>query len=84
MSTRYLHKLFEGSDTSYSQFVLAERLAEAYRLLTNPVHAPRTISAIAFGLGFNDLSYFNRSFRRRYDATPSEVRMDARNFSSTT
>jgi AraC-like DNA-binding protein len=25
-------------------------------------------------VGFGDLSYFNRAFRRRYDATPSEIR----------
>ncbi|RVC16943.1 AraC family transcriptional regulator, partial [Mesorhizobium sp. M7A.F.Ca.AU.002.02.1.1] len=27
--------------------------------------------------GFNDLSYFNRAFRRRYGATPSDVRAAA-------
>ena len=34
----------------------------------------RTVSAIAFDVGFANLSYFNRRFRRRYGATPSEVR----------
>jgi len=42
-------------------------------------HAPRPagarrISDIAYDAGFGDLSYFNRVFRRRYDATPSEIR----------
>jgi hypothetical protein len=30
--------------------------------------------SIAFEAGFGDLSYFNRSFRRRYAACPSDVR----------
>ena len=35
------------------------------------------ISAVAFDAGFGDLSYFNRTFRRRYDAAPSDVRARA-------
>jgi AraC-like DNA-binding protein len=35
------------------------------------------ISAIAQDAGFGDLSYFNRSFRKRFGITPSEWR-DAR------
>ena len=34
----------------------------------------RRISDIAFDCGFNDLSYFNRAFRKRFGATPSELR----------
>ena len=32
------------------------------------------ISTIAFEAGFGDLSYFNHAFRRRYGATPSDIR----------
>jgi len=74
LTVRYLHKLFESDGITYSEFVLGERLARAYCLLTNPLHSGRAISTIAFELGFNDLSYFNRTFRRRYSATPSEIR----------
>jgi AraC-like DNA-binding protein len=38
-----------------------------------------SITAIAFDAGFGDLSYFNRTFRRRYNARPSDVRNDASN-----
>jgi AraC-like DNA-binding protein len=33
---------------------------------------------VAYEAGFGDLSYFNRTFRRRYGATPSDVREAAR------
>jgi AraC-like DNA-binding protein len=74
VTVRYLHKLFESEGVTYSEFVLRERLARAYHNLRSPLHSRRAISTIAFDLGFNDLSYFNRAFRRRYNATPSEIR----------
>ena len=37
-----------------------------------------TISEIAYRAGFNDLSTFNREFRRHFGATPSEFRAWAR------
>ncbi len=77
VTVRYLHKLFEREGLTYSEFVLGQRLARAFRILTNPLHSRRAISTIAFELGFNDLSYFNRSFRRHYNATPSEIRDSA-------
>jgi len=33
--------------------------------------------AIVYDSGFGDLSYFNKSFRRLYRASPSDVRADA-------
>jgi AraC-like DNA-binding protein len=43
-------------------------------MLTDLNYADRSISAVAFEAGFGDLSYFNRTFRRRFGATPSDVR----------
>jgi AraC-like DNA-binding protein len=39
--------------------------------------AGRPISAIAYDVGFRDLSYFNRTFRRRYGTTPTDARQPA-------
>jgi AraC-like DNA-binding protein len=77
VTVRYLHKLFESEGITYSEFVLGQRLARAYHDLRSPFHSRRAISTIAFDLGFNDLSYFNRTFRRHYNATPSEIRESA-------
>jgi AraC-like DNA-binding protein len=43
-------------------------------MLTDPRFAGRTISTIAFDCGFNHLSHFNRAFRTRFAASPSEIR----------
>jgi AraC-like DNA-binding protein len=77
VSTRYVQMLFEAEGTTFSQYVISERLAVAHRLLTDPRTAGRTIAAIAIEAGFRDLSYFNRTFRRRYGVSPSDVREEA-------
>jgi AraC-like DNA-binding protein len=77
VSPRYVYKLFENQGFTFSSFVRDQRLLRAHRLLSDPRLAHRTIGAIAFDIGFGDLSYFNRTFRRRYGATPGEVRNSA-------
>lgn len=74
VTPRYIQRLFENEGTSFTEFVLGQRLMRAHRLLTDPRHAERTVSSIAFEVGFGDLSYFNRVFRRHYGDTPSNVR----------
>jgi AraC-like DNA-binding protein len=75
ITPRYLHMLFEDDAMSYSQYVLDQRLVLACRRLRDPRLAGRTISSIAHDAGFGDLSYFNRTFRRRYGVTPSAARV---------
>jgi AraC-like DNA-binding protein len=74
---RWVQRLFESEATTFTAYVLAQRLARAHRLLTDPRHASQKISAIALDAGFGDLSYFNRAFRRRYGLAPSELRAAA-------
>ncbi|HKV43758.1 MAG TPA: helix-turn-helix transcriptional regulator [bacterium] len=77
VTPRYIHKLFESEGITFSDFVLRRRLGLVHRMLTDPRFAGRTISSVAFDIGFGDLSYFNRAFRRCYNATPSEVKFSA-------
>lgn len=76
VTPRYVHVLFESDGVSFLEYVLAERLALAHRILLTD--RSRTISAIALAVGFSDLSYFNRTFRRRFGRTPTDVRAEAR------
>lgn len=77
VTPRYVQMLFEFEGTTFTEFLLGERLNRAHRMLTSLRLGGRTIGAVALEAGFNDLSYFNRTFRRRFGATPSEVRAAA-------
>ena len=74
VTPRYVHKLFEDKGLTFSSFVLGQRLSRAHRIPSNPYLTDRSISSMAFAVGFGDLSYFNRAFRRCYAATPTEIR----------
>jgi AraC-like DNA-binding protein len=77
VTPRYIHRLFENEGLTFSSFVLGQRLSRAHRILSDPHLADRNISSVAFDVGFGDLSYFNRAFRRCYAATPTEIRHSA-------
>lgn len=74
ISPRYVRKLFQEEQTTFSDYVLTQRLDRSLMLLRNPANAVSTIASIAHDCGFNDLSYFNRTFRRRYGLTPTDFR----------
>ena len=78
VTPRHVQMLFESDGTTFSQFLLGQRLACAHRMLSNPLLAAQTITAIACEAGFGDLSHFNRAFRRRYGESPSDVRARSR------
>ena len=74
VTPRHVQMLFGSDGTTFSQFLLDQRLARAHRMLTNPLLTEQIIGTIAYEAGFGDLSHFNRAFRRRYGETPSDVR----------
>lgn len=75
---RYVQRLFEDEGTSFTAYVLEQRLARAHRMLVNPQLARLKISTVAMESGFGGISYFNEAFRRRYGASPSDIRAQAR------
>jgi AraC-like DNA-binding protein len=78
ITPRYVHLLLEESGKSFTHHVLERRLDKAAMLLRDPRWRHRKIADIASEAGFTDLSYFNRAFRRRFGATPSDIRESAR------
>lgn len=75
---RSIQRMFEAEGTTFTQYVLMQRLARAHGLLGDPRLLAEKISSIAFDCGFGDVSYFNRMFRRHYGAAPSDVRAQTR------
>ena len=74
VTPRYVQMLFDDEGTTFTGYIRDQRLARACRMLENPHLGQQKIADIAFECGFGDISYFNRSFRARYRATPSDVR----------
>lgn len=56
ISPRYVRKLFEEDGSSFSAFVLAERIARAHRMLVDRRYAHLNIAQIAHESGFGDVS----------------------------
>jgi AraC-like DNA-binding protein/quercetin dioxygenase-like cupin family protein len=55
---------------TYTDFVNEYRVNQARRML----HSARTIADVSFAVGFNNLSYFNKTFRAVTGQTPSTYR----------
>jgi AraC-like DNA-binding protein len=77
VTPRYVHLLLEETGKSFTRHVLEKRLERAAALLRDLHWQDRKIADIAVEVGFTDLSYFNRAFRRHYGATPSDIRASA-------
>jgi len=73
LSPRQVQRLFETEGMTFSAYVLQERLQKVYGELIDP-RCCRGVSDIAYDAGFGDISHFNRAFRRRFGASPTEVR----------
>jgi len=74
ITVRYVHHLLEPTGRTFSEHLLDRRLARAVELLCDARQSQRRIADIAFEVGFRDLSYFNRMFRRKYGGTPTDLR----------
>lgn len=78
LSARYVQLLFEDDGTSYTDHVTERRLGAARARLEHPLAGHWRIADIAFTCGFGDLSHFNRQFKARFGASPSDIREAAR------
>src|SRR3954447_1006417 len=74
VSERYVHVLFARTGTSFADYVMQRRLDGVAADLRDPAHRSRVIGDTAFDLGFVDISYFARRFKRRFGMRASEWR----------
>ena len=74
LSSRYVNELMQETGVSFAERVMELRLQKARGLLAAPPRTAMRVSDIAYACGFNEVSYFNRCFRRRFGASPTQMR----------
>ncbi len=67
VTPRYVQMVFASMATTASAYIIGRRLELAAQLLMSGRSA---VTDVAFCTGFADLSYFYRSFRKRYGISP--------------
>jgi AraC-like DNA-binding protein len=73
LSPRTVHKLFERAETTFSQWLLSQRLEACAAALETAMPDVR-IADVAIAAGFGDISHFNRRFKERFGLTPRQWR----------
>ncbi len=74
ISERYLNKLFEKEETTVSKWIWEQRLQACQRTLSLTEFSSRKINEIAYACGFNNMSHFSCSFKKRFGCTPRQYR----------
>jgi AraC-like DNA-binding protein len=74
LSPRYVQSLLHETGVSFTERVLELRLQKARTMLMSHHSGRLKVSEIAYACGFNEISYFNQAFRRRFGAAPTQFR----------
>lgn len=77
ISTRHLHNVFHESGATVASWIRTQRLEGARRELRDPLHAGKSVSAVAARWGFLDAAHFSRIFRDAFGVSPSDWRRTA-------
>lgn len=78
ISVRYANAILAHEGTSIGRLIQKRRLARCRTALEDPSQAHRTVSDIAYGWGFSDMTHFGRRFRAAYGMLPTEYRQLAK------
>jgi AraC-like DNA-binding protein len=73
-----VQKLFGANDETFSGYLRARRLERCLMDLTSPQQAALSIADIYGRWGFKGSVQFSRAFRKRFGASPRQVRRQAR------
>ena len=77
MSPSHVHRLFAHEALTVTDWLWRQRLEGAAADLALFSEAHRTVGEIALGWGFNNLSHFSRTFKKRYGMAPKVWRAQA-------
>jgi AraC-like DNA-binding protein len=73
---RFSRSFSEIYGITFQDYVVRYRILESCRLLKSP---SANVTDVAYAIGFNDASYFSRTFRRHVGMTPSSYCSEIRN-----
>jgi AraC-like DNA-binding protein len=74
ISSRTIHKLFEGEAQTAARLIWDRRLERCREEMADPAMASRSITEIAHLWGFSDSQHFSRAFKQRFGMTPRDYR----------
>jgi AraC family transcriptional regulator, positive regulator of tynA and feaB len=74
VSLRYANAALADEGTSIGRLIQTRRLLRCRRALEDVSQAHRTLSEIAYGWGFSDMTHFGRKFKAAFGLLPSEYR----------
>ena len=74
ISSRTIHKLFEGEAQTAARLIWDRRLERCREEMADPAMASRSITEIAHLWGFSDSQHFSRAFKQRFGVTPRDYR----------
>jgi AraC-like DNA-binding protein len=78
VTPRYVQKLFGANGETFSGYLRMRRLERCRQDLTSPQHVTRSIPEIYNRWGFKGATQFGRAFRKRFGASPRQMRRQAR------
>jgi AraC-like DNA-binding protein len=76
ISLRYLHRLFEATDSGVAEYIRRRRLDRCRRDLLDPVLAGRSVAAVGARWAFLDPAHFSRAFKAAYGLPPATYRAE--------
>lgn len=80
MSSFRFSRVFKDKYTiAFRDYVVRYRLREAYKMIKDQ---KATVTDAAFAVGFNDISYFSRMFKRHFEISPSALNNSVDSFSA--
>jgi AraC-like DNA-binding protein len=75
VSVRYANAALADEGMSIMRLVQARRLARCRYALEDPNQSHRTVSEIAYGWGFSDMTHFGRRFKKAYGILPRDYQI---------
>lgn len=74
VSSRYANAVLADENTTLGRLIQTRRLERCRQALADPAQKHRSVSEIAYGWGFSDMTHFGRRFKASYGLLPSEFR----------